>query len=325
MANNHQINIGIGFQVDKAGLNDLTKSLRTIQVQMQKGIDAGNVTEELKRAGTAASQLEDILNSSWNNKLNQLDLSKVNNGIKKTYGNVSNLKQELLKGGTEGAKAFNQVASAVLNTNLQLKQSNKLLDEMATSMANTVKWGITSAVFNNISGAIQQAYGYTKRLDSSLNDIRIVTDKSAESMEKFAIQANEAAKGLGASTIDYTDAALIYYQQGLSDEEAAARAEVTLKAANVTGQSGAEVSEQLTSVWNGYKVTAEEAELYIDKLAAVAASTASDFAQYRNNTGRNWWLRRGRFSRRYTQICIPVIICQYFRIRRREPSKRNSK
>ena len=279
MANNHQINLGIGFQVDKAGLNDLTKSLRTIQVQMQKGIDAGNVTEELKRAGIAASQLEDILNSSWNNKLNQLDLSKVNNGIKKTYGNVSNLKQELLKGGTEGAKAFNQVASAVLNTNLQLKQSNKLLDEMATSMANTVKWGITSAVFNNISGAIQQAYGYTKRLDSSLNDIRIVTDKSAESMEKFAIQANEAAKGLGASTIDYTDAALIYYQQGLSDEEAAARAEVTLKAANVTGQSGAEVSEQLTSVWNGYKVTAEEAELYIDKLAAVAASTASDLEE----------------------------------------------
>lgn len=279
MANNHQINLGIGFQVDKAGLNDLTKSLRTIQVQMQKAIDAGNITKELKEAGTAASQLEDILNSSWNSKLNQLDLNKVNQGIKQTFGNVSKLKQKLAENGPAGTQAFNKVASAVLNTNLQLKQSNKLLDEMATSMANTVKWGITSAVFNNISGAIQQAYGYTKRLDSSLNDIRIVTDKSAESMEKFAIQANEAAKGLGASTIDYTDAALIYYQQGLSDEEAAARAEVTLKAANVTGQSGAEVSEQLTSVWNGYKVTAEEAELYIDKLAAVAASTASDLEE----------------------------------------------
>ena len=58
-----------------------------------------------------------------------------------------------------------------------------------------------------------------------------------------------------------------------------ARAEVTLKAANVTGQSGAEVSEQLTAVWNGYKVTAEEAELYIDKLAAVAATTASDLEE----------------------------------------------
>ena len=165
MANNHQINLGIGFQVDKAGLNDLTKSLRTIQVQMQKAIDAGNITKELKEAGTAASQLEDILNSSWNSKLNQLDLNKVNQGIKQTFGNVSKLKQKLAENGPAGTQAFNKVASAILNTNLQLKQSNKLLDEMATSMANTVKWGITSAVFNNISGAIQQAYGYTKRLD----------------------------------------------------------------------------------------------------------------------------------------------------------------
>ena len=68
-------------------------------------------------------------------------------------------------------------------------------------------------------------------------------------------------------------------QQGLSDEEAQARAETTLKAANVTGQTGEEVSEQLTAVWNGYKVTAEEAELYIDKVAKVAATSAADLEE----------------------------------------------
>jgi hypothetical protein len=31
-------------------------------------------------------------------------------------------------------------------------------------------------------------------------------------MEKFAESANQAAKELGASTLSYTDAALIYYQ-----------------------------------------------------------------------------------------------------------------
>ena len=98
-------------------------------------------------------------------------------------------------------------------------------------------------------------------------------------MDRFAEKANKAAKRLGASTTDYTEASLIYYQQGLSDEEAAAKAETTIKAANVTGQSGEAVSEQLTAVWNGYKVSAEEAELYIDKLAAVAATTASDLEE----------------------------------------------
>jgi hypothetical protein len=38
-------------------------------------------------------------------------------------------------------------------------------------------------------------------------------------MDKFAIRANKAAKELGASTKSYTDASLIYYQQGLSDQE----------------------------------------------------------------------------------------------------------
>ena len=171
------------------------------------------------------------------------------------------------------------MASQVLNTNLQLKQTNKLLDDMATSMANTVKWGITSSIFNNMTRSVQDAFYYVKNLDSSLNDIRIVTGASADQMAAFAEKANTAAKALGQSTRAYTDASLIYYQQGLSEQDVAARAETTLKAANVTGQNTEQVSELLTSVWNGYKVSAAEAELYIDKIAAVAATTASDLEE----------------------------------------------
>lgn len=49
--------------------------------------------------------------------------------------------------------------------------------------------------------------------------------------------------------------------------------------ANVTGQDAADVSEQLTSVWNGFNVGAEEAELYVDRLAVAAAITASDLGE----------------------------------------------
>lgn len=171
------------------------------------------------------------------------------------------------------------MTTQILTTNMQLKQTHNFLNEMATTMANTIKWGVASSVMNNFSGSVQQAYGYVKSLDHSLNDIRIVTGYSADEMDKFAEKANKAAKALGQSTTDYTNASLIYYQQGLSGSEVDARTETTLKAANVTGQTGEQVSEQLTAVWNGYKVTSEEAELYVDKLAAVAASTASDLAE----------------------------------------------
>jgi TP901 family phage tail tape measure protein len=162
---------------------------------------------------------------------------------------------------------------------MQLRQTNTLLDRMGETLSNTIKWGISSSLMNQFVGSIQQAYGYVQHLDTSLNDIRIVTGKSADEMDRFAENANKVAKSLGSSTTDYTEAALIYYQQGLSDDEAQARAETTLKAANVTGQTGKQVSEELTAVWNGYKVTAEETELYVDKLAAVAATTASDLEE----------------------------------------------
>ena len=185
-----------------------------------------------------------------------------------------------------GDRAFNRAARAVLNTNVNLKQSNKLLNDLATSMSNTVKWGITSGAFNTLTNSVRQVWNYSLKLDSSLNDIRIVTGKSADEMERFARTANTAAKQLGASTLDYTKAALIYYQQGLSEEDVQARANTTLKVANVTGQSGNTVSEQLTAVWNGYKVSAAEAEQYIDKLSAVAAATASDLEELSTGMGK---------------------------------------
>ena len=273
------INYTIGFKVDKTGLNQLKSSLQDVQKQINKAGQEGGLTKEFEEARDAAKQLEKILDSSWNNKLGQLNLNQVNKGIKETYGSVGELKKRLEQSGAVGSAAYNKVASSILNTNLQLRQSNKFLDSMAESMANTVKWGITSSIFNSITSSISKAWSYTKNLDSSLNDIRVVTELSAEKMDEFAVSANKAAKALGASTLDYTNASLIYYQQGLSQEEVDARAEVTLKAANVTGQSADTVSEQLTAVWNGYKVSAEEAELYIDKLAAVAATTASDLQE----------------------------------------------
>ena len=272
-----QLNYQVNLSVNKNDLVGLLNSLKQIQIEGQQASLGGKLTNELKVAVETATQLEHILNSSWNSKLGQLDLNRVNRGIKETYGSVDKLRQNLEQAG-KGAQ-FNKLATEILHTNVQLKQSNKLLDEMATSMANTVKWGITASIFNNITNQIQKAWNYSKSLDTSLNNIRIVTGKSADEMERYARVANRTAKELGQSTRDYTNASLIYYQQGLGEEETRARTETTLKAANVTGQTGQEVSEQLTAVWNGYRVSAEETELYVDKLAAVAASTASDLEE----------------------------------------------
>ena len=175
----------------------------------------------------------------------------------------------------EGANAFNKLARSVLNTQVELKQTSTILDKMALTMANTVRFGISSSIFNTLTSSISKAYNYAKDLDSSLNDIRIVSGQSADQMERYAKYANQAAKELGASTLDYTDASLIYYQQGLSEQEVLARTDVTIKAANALGTSAEEVSQYMTSIWNNFDNGSKSLEYYADVITALGASTAA--------------------------------------------------
>lgn len=278
-----QIQWGMSFKIDKAGLNDLKTELLSIQklttadYSRGKHSQVSQLAQELKQIKQSAAEVQTALDKSFNTNLGTLNVVKFNQELKKL--DINKIAADLNRAGTSGQSAFRNLVTQTLTTNLQLKETHKLLDSIATSMKNTIQWGVTSSVFNTMTSSIERAWNFSKSLDTSLNSIRIVTGKSADEMERFAIQANKASQNLGRSTKDYTDASLIYYQQGLGDAEVAARTETTLKAANVTGQTGAEVSEQLTAVWNGYKVAAEETELYIDKLAAVAANSASDLEE----------------------------------------------
>ena len=167
------------------------------------------------------------------------------------------------------------MATQVLTTNVQLKESHSLLKKMGETMANTIRWGVASGAMNAFTGETQKAFNYVKNLDKSLTDIRIVSGQSAEQMKEFAVQANRSAKALGSSTKAYADAALIYYQQGLDGKAASERADITLKMANVTGDSAEEVSSYMTAIWNNFAKGSEQLERYADVMTALGAATAS--------------------------------------------------
>lgn len=146
---------------------------------------------------------------------------------------------------------------------------------MAITMSNTIRFGISSSIMNNFTNSIQKAYNYVQKLDKSLNDIRIVSGASADQMDRFARYANNAAQKLGASTLDYTNAALIYFQQGLDEAEVKLRSDVTVKMSNVLGDSAEEVSNYMTAIWNNFAKGSDNLEYYADVLAKLGAETAS--------------------------------------------------
>lgn len=275
MAGSNRIDFTIGFNIDKTGFTQLNESFDKVTALSQMP----GATKQLKEAGAMAQQVGTILRESFNYDFGQINIGKFTQGLNQAGISMQQLRTGLYSAGSVGQNSFATLGSSILNTKIQIKESNSLLDQMATTMTNTVKWGIASGVFNKITQSVREAFTYVQKLDKSLNDIQIVTNKSSQDMQTFAKEANNAAKGLGKSTRDYTEASLIYYQQGLNDTEAKARTDTTLKTANVTGQSTSAVSEELTAVWNGYKVQAQDTEKYVDKLAAVAATSASDLEE----------------------------------------------
>ena len=177
--------------------------------------------------------------------------------------------------GPQGEEAFLRVAAAIGRAKTPLIRTSSLMDQLWITMKNTMRWQITSSALQGFIGSLQTAYGYAQDLNESLTNIRIVTERSAEDMANFAKQANESAKALSTTTTDYTDAALIYYQQGLSEQEVIDRTETTIKMANAAGVSAQTASDQLTAVWNNFYDGSKSLEYYADVMVRLGADTAS--------------------------------------------------
>ncbi len=234
------------------------------------------ITGEIMEAQVAAKQLSTALGEAFNVNTGKLDLAKFSKSLSDSKMSLSDYSQKLTMLGKEGDQAFLKLANSIVSTEAPLKRSSSLLTEMGTTLKNTVRWQLSSSILHGFMGAVQSAYGYAQDLNKSLNDIRIVTNKSSEDMAEFAANANRAAKELSTTTTAYTKAALIYYQQGDDDATVLEKTDVTAKMANVTGTSADVVSDQLTAIWNNFNASGEESyEKFADILTALGAATAS--------------------------------------------------
>ena len=272
--NTVQVNMQFNTDTNKAKqqMQDLQNSLtKLLNSPTQINIDASKIRE----ATIATTELQAHLKNATNVDTGNLDFSKLSQSLKKSGKTLQEYGDQLRSLGPQGQQAFMQLTQAVVSAEVPIKRTNALLKEFANTLANTARWQISSSIIHGFTGALQSAYGYAQDLNESLNNIRIVTGRSVDDMADFAKEANKAAKALSTTTTKYTDASLIYYQQGLKDEDVKKRADVTVKLANVSRQSAQEVSEQMTAIWNNFADGSRSLEHYADVLSALGAATAS--------------------------------------------------
>lgn len=260
----------------EAALSRLNTNLRNISSQTNLDTGGLRLQEQLNTASVAAIKLRENLQNAINVDTGRLDLSKFNHEMEKSGMSLKQYRDALVSLGPTGQAAFMDLSKAILASETPLKQTNVLVDKLWDSLKRTAGWQLSSTAIHSFIGAIQTAYNYAQDLNKSLNNIRIVTGYGSDKMAEFAKNANKAAKQLSATTLDYTNASLIYYQQGLDDKAVQERSDVTVKMANVTGTAAQTVSDQLTAVWENFMKDGEHtAEWYADVMTALGAATAS--------------------------------------------------
>ena len=273
---NMQINLQFNANVQNA-----RAQLQGLQTQLNNLINSNTtstslgITPQIQEATRSAMDLKIALNNAMNVNTGKLNLNKFQSELNRMGKDIGYFAQQMGRLGPEGVKTFTQVASAVAQADTKLFSLQGGMKKLANTFMNTMRWQITSQAIMAVTSAISETVSYAKELDTSLNNIRIVTGKSADQMATFAKQANNAAKALSTSTTKYTDASLIYYQQGLNDKAVKERTDVTVKLANVVGESAETVSEWMTAIWNNFDDGSEKLEYYADVLAKLGAATAS--------------------------------------------------
>lgn len=263
----------------KASIAELQKTLQKLVASTQSTPKVFD-TDALREASKAASELQQHLAAATDVNTGRLNLSTFSASLKTSNKTLDDYRRKLEAIGPAGENAFLKVSKSIALADAPLRKTNEKLQQFAVTLKNTARWQISSSVLHGFLGTIQSAYSYAQDLNESLNNIRIVTGASVEEMDKFAARANKAAQSLSTSTTAYTNAALIFYQQGIRDnKEIEERTNAVIKMSNVTGDSAEEVSSYMTAIWNNFDDGSESLEHYADVITALGASTASSSAE----------------------------------------------
>lgn len=274
-----QINVGLKFTADtgqaKASIQELQSLLNKLSLDSASTDKAAPEAKRLYEAAEAAKELSYHLNNAYNAKTGRFDLSALDKSLKSSNTSVQELSTKLIGAGDTGQQAFLKLAQSISQADQPMLKISSRMQDFAKVLKQTAKYQLSNNMIRGFTGAIQSAYHYAQSLNTSLTDIRIVTGYNTDQMAKFAEQANKAAKALSTTTTDYTKGSLIYFQQGLSNDEVRERTETTIKMANATGESTSKIADQMTAVWNNFADGSRELSYYADVMTALGAATAS--------------------------------------------------
>ena len=234
------------------------------------------MSDEIAKATQQAMILEKAIKRATTDK--GISYYSLNAELQKAGTSAAKLTATLASGGQQFTASLNAANVALAQSDRTLISLSAKIKEMSRVMVQSFKFTAAQATLQAISNAAREAYQWVYELDKTITNIGVVTGYTGDQLDKVTQNAIAGAKELRIAANDYAEGALIFYQQGLGDDEVARRVEITAKSARAAGQSLEAMSSQLTAIWNTYRMTGDEMERAASVGAKMAGDTAVDFA-----------------------------------------------
>ena len=261
--------------LDSSGIAKLKAELATLQNSLVSKNAQGLIPDNAFRKTMAdIKQVDNALTKAFNGKLGMLDIKKFNSELTKGNQTLNSYYKSFSSLGSQGTRAFGQMYGQLTKIDTGMKQVSSTTDKIANTFGNTFRWGVIASMFSGIMNSIHQSVQYVKDLDKSLTNIQMVTASSREAMNDFAVQANEAAKRLGGTTVQMTNATEVFIRQGHSLQTSTQLGEYAVHLANVSGQDSAMASDEITAYMNAFHISVDDIGNAVSKWAAVANNAA---------------------------------------------------
>ena len=251
-----QIQSAIGKVTSKSGSNG-------VKLLNQEEIDIyiKKLQNELQRIQFRTPKVFD--NEAVKKELNKLNIEfdKLRNGettTKKVSLQMDNLKTQIV-----GA------SSALKNVN---KDGYSFAQMIELASKKIAIWGLSTTFVYGAWRQIKEGISYISELDNSLNEIRIVTNKTQQEVNNLALSYNKLAKEMNVTTKEVASTAADLFRQGLNDSQVEERMKAIIQYAKISSISLEESNKIITATANA---TGESVRKIVDIFAYLGDATAS--------------------------------------------------
>jgi hypothetical protein len=165
--------------------------------------------------------------------------------------------------------------NVAMNKQAELMTKNENLTGGKTFMGklfNSAAYLASAYILNAIRVTIKDLITYTTELNKAMNEIQIVTGKSASEVNNLAQSYNRLGKEMSVTTREIASVAADMYRQGLGDNQVEERMKAIIQYAKISSISLEESNRIITATANA---TGESVTKIIDIFALLGDTTSS--------------------------------------------------